>query len=396
VFRLCLASGNSFLQSPNIVRFPFHRRKLNSVPHILLHSNYSPSSNGGIERVSRQLIDIFVANGYSVSCICGIHSRSSNSIYKGCFVHCRSVLCKIKGAPILSFGNISFIFASLRADLILFQEPFPGLWPAVFFCRVFLSKTLIVYVHARPSVQKPVQRLYDFFRQVTFGRSHFVFTSEDLLSKSSLNKDVNCSVIPIGLSDPTIEPSLSSVELPPKYILYFGRLSWYKGIPILLQAIAHLPDIFFVIAGTGTEAVHVSEFLESGSIRNLTFINRPLSEAEKNHLFHNALCVVFPSTSQSEAFGIVQLEAMAFSKPIVNTQLANAVNYVAPHGLCAITVQTCDVLALANAMHRLWCNPSLCMSLGRAGRDRYLALFSNRVFTDSWLKLVKDSIVTLP
>src|SRR6185369_8113598 len=85
-----------------------------------------------------------------------------------------------------------------------------------------------------------------------------------------------------------------------------------------------------------------------------------------------AACDVFvlPSTHRSEAFGIVQLEAMAFGKPVVSTRLGTGVDWVNAHGVTGLTVPPRDVPALRDALATLLGSAAMRARLGAAGRRR--------------------------
>ena len=61
-----------------------------------------------------------------------------------------------------------------------------------------------------------------------------------------------------------------------------------------------------------------------------------------------------PSVARSEGFGIVQLEAMADSIPVVNTRLSSTVPYVSLNEKTGITVSPSDVNSIALALRKLW------------------------------------------
>ena len=81
-----------------------------------------------------------------------------------------------------------------------------------------------------------------------------------------------------------------------------------------------------------------------------------------------------PSVERSEQFGLVQLEAMYCSKPVVQLgwELALSTSLDGETGL----VSPKDPLALADALSTLLGNPALRARMGAAGRQRIESVFS--------------------
>jgi rhamnosyl/mannosyltransferase len=88
---------------------------------------------------------------------------------------------------------------------------------------------------------------------------------------------------------------------------------------------------------------------------------------------------VFPSNAESEAFGLVQLEAMAAGKPVINTRLKTGVPEVSIDGETGITVNPNAPHELAEAMRKLHENPELRQRLGQNARERVKQHFVHSV-----------------
>jgi rhamnosyl/mannosyltransferase len=101
---------------------------------------------------------------------------------------------------------------------------------------------------------------------------------------------------------------------------------------------------------------------------------------EVKQYLHAAKVLAFPSVTEAEAFGLVQLEAMAAGKPVVNTDLPTAVPHVARDGKEGFTVPPNDPAAFAQSLRRLLDQPDFAAKLGAAGKERVHSEFSQSLF----------------
>ncbi|HUG93827.1 MAG TPA: glycosyltransferase, partial [Planctomycetaceae bacterium] len=96
-----------------------------------------------------------------------------------------------------------------------------------------------------------------------------------------------------------------------------------------------------------------------------------------------------------EAFGLVQLEAMACRKPVVSCELHNGVSYVNRHGQTGLIVPPRDPAALAGALRRLLSDEDLRRRMGEAGNRRVKAHFSLANMREGMLGVYRQ-VLALP
>jgi rhamnosyl/mannosyltransferase len=96
-----------------------------------------------------------------------------------------------------------------------------------------------------------------------------------------------------------------------------------------------------------------------------------------------------PSVEPAEAFGIVQIEAMAAGKPVVCCDLRNGVTWVNRDGETGLVVPPADAGALADALRRL-ADPALRARLGAQARERAFAEFTTDAMARGTLQVYRQ------
>jgi len=174
----------------------------------------------------------------------------------------------------------------------------------------------------------------------------------------------------------------------PLQVLFIGRLDSYKRLDWLLRALAMVQASWhLVVVGEGPrrsmfEALSVNLFGQHASDR-VSFLGR-LSEADKLAQLDAANLLVLPSDRCNEAFGIVQLEAMASGIPALAFRCPRSGMGWVGRLSGFDWPQTPD--ALPDVLQRLADDPSLCLRLGQYARERYLSVFGRTV----WLQQLKS------
>jgi glycosyltransferase involved in cell wall biosynthesis len=95
-----------------------------------------------------------------------------------------------------------------------------------------------------------------------------------------------------------------------------------------------------------------------------------IDESELLALYHACDMFVLPSVTRAEAFGMVQLEAMACGKPVISTDLPSGVPWVNQHGESGLVVSPSDARALRGAIETLARDAALRHRLGTGARLR--------------------------
>ena len=223
-------------------------------------------------------------------------------------------------------------------------------------------------------------------------------SEEQRLKALGVNKD-RTVVIPTGLNLTTWTPYalqddsdfLSKYHLNNRRVILFtGGITERKGIRYLIEAMptvtkAH-PDVICLLVGSGSyrgEAERLASELGLDShIRFTGFVPQAeLALAYKS-------CEVYVLPSLSEGLPATILEAFAFSKPVVATEIDGTVDYFRD---VALLVPPRNSRELASELVRVLDNPALASDMGRRGRSLVESNFTWQQHVEGVLKLYEEA-----
>jgi rhamnosyl/mannosyltransferase len=167
-------------------------------------------------------------------------------------------------------------------------------------------------------------------------------------------------------------------------LLFVGRLVPYKGLDTLIHTFHRIhqqhPSTHLAIVGSGPLNSPLFQLsTELGLDATVHFLG-VLPRRRLRDIYTACDIFVLPSRSRSEAFGIVQLEAMAQEKPVVATKVGG-VPYVVQNETTGLVVPSQDSKAFEQALLRLISDSAFRKTLGRAGRKRVLDHFTREPTT---------------
>lgn len=179
------------------------------------------------------------------------------------------------------------------------------------------------------------------------------------------------------------------------HILYLSHLLVSKGILDLLDACCLLQKrgCRFVLDIAGGESAEISASRLQSEIEKRGLADRCVchgwvSGTAKEQVLAHADIFAFPT--RNEAFGLVALEAMSRSIPVVCTD-EGALPDIVPDGVCGLIVPKNNPSALADALGKLLNDKALREKMGREGRERFLSAYTDEAF----LRKFTDILLTL-
>ncbi len=228
---------------------------------------------------------------------------------------------------------------------------------------------------------RTIYPLYRPFEQKLLAMSSsIVVTSSNYLDASDalVTWRQRCRVIPLGL-DPQrlIKPTANDIRQAAALwpgsgcrVLAIGRLTYYKGFEVLLRALAERPELQLVIVGSGERHGRLKALISELGIQQRVRLAGYQTDGVRNALLAECDMFCLPSLERTEAFGVVLLEAMAYAKPIVASDIAGSgVGWVVRESGAGLLMPPADSDALGNALAALASDSARRAVLGTSGRQ---------------------------
>ncbi|MGN0665646.1 MAG: glycosyltransferase [Huintestinicola sp.] len=285
---------------------------------------------------------------------------------------------------------------SRNADVIILHDPFP-----LGDLAVLLSGTkakVVVWWHSDIVKQKKLRKLIDPMIHGLLKRADAIFTTtEGYIGGSAYISKYRdkCRLVPYGIDTgkylnaerkPLLTDLLTDREA--VKVLFTGRLVYYKGVGVLMDAFRDVKGAELFIIGTGADEDELRK--AAGPMGDRVHFMGNLSDDDLKAAFADCDIFVLPSIEKSEAFGIVQLEAMVYGKPVINTDLDTSVPYVSLDGITGLTVHCGDAKDLADAINKLVNDSALREEYGRNARKRVEEQFEIHKTADNIMKQLTE------
>jgi glycosyltransferase involved in cell wall biosynthesis len=313
------------------------------------------------------------------------------------------------GLEVIRVGTFGTIFStsicpsmpywikSFQADIVQIHHPNPMANIAYLLCNQ--PGRLIVLYQSDIIRQRITYGLYFPFLMTMLKKAHaIIVTSPNYLLSSPLLMKFRekCAVIPLGIDARKFgkegcgrKMAAIRSQYGERIVLFVGRLTHYKGVPYLVEAMKKVSGHLLII-GSGELERQLKGYVGKNNLSSRVHFLGELGEEEIVDFFHTCDLLALPSITRNEAFGLVQLEAMACRKPVISTQLETGVQYVNQDGKTGLIVPPRDSKALAEAINRLLEDEELRTRMGIEGRRSVERWFTKEKMARETLKLYEE------
>jgi rhamnosyl/mannosyltransferase len=353
---------------------------------------------GGIETVAWELSEGFARAGVQADVLCSNQRRGTerqrfDAGYEVVRASSQGMLLSTSMAPAMvrelrRMGR--------RRDIIHVHMPDPMAALAIWTVRP--EARLVVHWHSDVVRQRRAMKLYKPLQQWLLGRADAIISTSAVYAESSLALRPwlgKVSVIPIGISDnrgddfaPRTE-ALREQFRGRKIVFALGRMTYYKGFEVLIEAAKALPDdAVVIIGGDGPEMMRHRQAVERLGLQGKVILPGHINDGDLPSYYEACDIFCMSSTVRAEAYGVTMVEAMVMGKPVVASDIhGSGVPWVNVHGMTGFNAPVGDPAALAAKLNSLLADEALRLRMGAAARARYLQEFNADVMTRKTIEL---------
>jgi glycosyltransferase involved in cell wall biosynthesis len=370
------------------------------LPTVLQIGKYYPPHMGGIETHVAALCQSLLESVHVNVVVCGDGPATIHESMDGVPVTRAGRVWKVASTSICP--RMVRIVKNKPADLVHIHLPNP--MAVVAYLGSGHRGKLVVTYHSDTVRQKVLGALFQPLLSAVLHRSAaIIVTTQNYLDSSATLAPfrAKCHVIPYGVDVSKIQQvdaaQVAAIRsrFGSKMILAVGRLVYYKGFEYLIDAMKDCPGHLVIIGDGPLRASLEADARKAAVSDRVTFLGE-ISNEDTFPYFHAASVFCLPSVARSEAFGIVQIEAMSAGTPVVNTSLRSGVPFVSLDGQTGLTVPASDSARLGEALKTLLENDKLRDNFGRAAVRRAESEFAVARMAERTLRLYQQVLNGAP
>ena len=279
-------------------------------------------------------------------------------------------------------------------DIIHIHHPDPMAALALWFSGY--KGRVVLHWHSDIVSQRFFMVLYEPLQRWVIKRADRILcTTPIYLASSPYLKRVQgkCDYVPIGIDPVHYNKDLASLirkNYAGKTLLFsLGRLVKYKGFSYLLDAMKLLPERFcLLLGGMGPLKEELEEKIRENGLEERVNLLGFMTNEQLWACYGAADIFVLPSVMKTEAFGIVQIEAMSCGTPVVATRIPDSgVSWVNREGVSGRNAVPSDPESLANAILGVEADEE---TYSKGAAKRFDKLFSKEMMINKIIATYED------
>lgn len=365
---------------------------------VLQVSKFYPPVLGGIESVTWELTEGLSRAGIPADVLCANQAR--RTVHEKEAWHYEVVRAASLGMLLSTSMSPAMPLLLKRMqhhyDIVHVHMPDPMAALAVWAARP--RGRVVVHWHSDVIRQRVALKAYEPLQRWLLRRADAIIATSRPYAESSGPLQPwrhKVAVIPIGISDnrgqadPAQVAAIRQRFRGRRLVFALGRMAYYKGFDVLIDAAAALPDHCAVLIGGHGELLdHYRTIVARRGLAGKVHLLGHILDHELASHFEACDVFCMPSTVRAEAYGVAIVEAMVMGKPIVATDIAGSgVPWVNVDGVTGYNAPVRDAAALATALTRLLNDDAQRDRMGAASRERYRTEFHAALMTERTVDL---------
>ena len=369
---------------------------------------YYPPSPGGIETHVRTLARAQAGLGASVQVYCMNHEVGATVAESDGPVEVTRFGRAVSGLKLDLCPDLIDGLRHVDADILHMQVPNPTMILALLAARI--ARPLVVTYQSDVIRQKFRALLFRPLERLVYRKVAAILPTSPLYPGGSSflrGYGDRIQVMPMGIDlgpylNSSAEDQAEAAQIRARYQargpvwLCAGRQVYYKGFVNAIRALTRVEGTL-VLIGHGPDQPGLRAEAERLGVSARVVFPGNLHYLKIVPYYLAADAFWFPSNARSEAFGLVQVEAMACGCPVINTRIPHSgVSWVSLHEKTGLTVPVDDPVGLADAANRLLTEPGLRERFAEAGRQRVIQEFDHRVMAERSLAIYRRVLSAAP
>ena len=279
-------------------------------------------------------------------------------------------------------------------DIIHVHHPDPMAALALF-CSGYKGK-VVLHWHSDILKQKSLLKFYLPLQNWLIRRADVIVgTTPVYVKESPYLQEVQHKItyLPIGVNR-VESPVKNRIDLKKKYhgkhiVFSLGRLVPYKGFEYLIEAAKLLDDDYVVlIGGTGPLRDELQTRIDSLGLQERVKLLGYVSDVDLPAYYEACNLFCMSSVMKTEAFGIVQIEAMSCGKPVVATKIPQSgVSWVNEHGVSGLNAEPRNAEDLAACIRNILQDDKEYRRFSQGALNRYREMFTQERMINNCLNI---------